>query len=109
MVNVNDETILKDAISWIKNNKKVALATVIETWGSSPFQAGTKMIINNNGDFIGSVSGGCIEAKVIEECIELLKNKISYKELNFKISDENAWEVGLSCGGNISVYIETID
>tara|TARA_B100000925_G_C21646782_1_gene319714 strand:- start:104 stop:433 length:330 start_codon:yes stop_codon:yes gene_type:complete len=109
MVNVNEETILKDAISWIKNNKKVALATVIETWGSSPFQAGTKMIINNNGDFIGSVSGGCIEAKVIEECIELLKNKISYKELNFKISDENAWEVGLSCGGNISVYIETID
>ncbi len=109
MESINEETILKDAISWINDNKKVALATVIKTWGSSPFQVGTKMIISNEGDFIGSVSGGCIEAKVIEECIELLKNKTSYKELNFEISDENAWNVGLSCGGNISVYIETIN
>ena len=77
MENINEEAILENAISWIKDNKKVALATVVETWGSSPFQVGTKMIISNEGNFIGSVSGGCIEAKVIEECIELFKNKIS--------------------------------
>ncbi len=109
MENINEEAILEDAISWIKDNKKVALATVVETWGSSPFQVGTKMIISNEGNFIGSVSGGCIEAKVIEECIELFKNKVSFKKLEFEISDENAWNVGLSCGGNIKIYIETIN
>ena len=72
--------ILEEAISWLKINKKVVLATVISTWGSSPFRIGTKMIINEEGDFLGSVSGGCIEANVIEESVELLKNKYSFKK-----------------------------
>ena len=67
--------ILEEAISWVKVNKKVVIATVINTWGSSPFEIGTKMIINEKGDFLGSVSGGCVEAGVIEESLKLLKNK----------------------------------
>tara|TARA_Y100000992_G_C21118317_1_gene420634 strand:- start:399 stop:728 length:330 start_codon:yes stop_codon:yes gene_type:complete len=101
--------ILEEAISWLKINKKVVLATVISTWGSSPFRIGTKMIINEEGDFLGSVSGGCIEANVIEESVELLKNKYSFKKLEFNVSDENAWNLGLTCGGSISVYIEKIN
>ncbi len=101
--------ILEEAISWLKINKKVVLATVISTWGSSPFRIGTKMIINEEGDFLGSVSGGCIEANVIEESVELLKNEYSFKKLEFNVSDENAWNLGLTCGGSISVYIEKIN
>ena len=105
----NELEILEEAISWLKINKKVVLATVISTWGSSPFRIGTKMIINEEGDFLGSVSGGCIEANVIEESVELLKNKYSFKKLEFNVSDENAWNLGLTCGGSISVYIEKIN
>ena len=101
--------ILEEAISWLKINKKVVLATVISTWGSSPFRIGTKMIINEEGDFLGSVSGGCIEANVIEESVELLKNEYSFKKLEFNVSDENAWNLGLACGGSISVFIEEIN
>ena len=105
----NELEILEEAISWLKINKKVVLATVISTWGSSPFRVGTKMIINEEGDFLGSVSGGCIEANVIEESVELLKNEYSFKKLEFNVSDENAWNLGLTCGGSISVYIEKIN
>ena len=83
-------TILEEAISWIESGQQVALATVVETWGSSPFQIGSKMIINEKGNFLGSVSGGCVETSVINESLELLKNKNSFKKINFKVSDENA-------------------
>ena len=101
--------IIEEAISWRKFKKKVVLATVISTWGSSPFEIGTKMIINEDGNFFGSVSGGCVEANVIEESIKLFKNKPSFKKLKFDVSDESAWEAGLACGGSISVYIEKIN
>ncbi len=102
-------TILEEAISWIKSGQQVALATVVETWGSSPFQIGSKMIINENGNFLGSVSGGCVETSVISECLELIKNKNLFKKIDFKVSDENAWSVGLSCGGEMTVFIEQIN
>ena len=101
--------ILEEANSWIKSNQKVVLATVIQTWGSSPFQIGSKMIVNDKGNFLGSVSGGCIEANVISECMELIKNKILFKKLEFKITNENAWDVGLACGGQITIFIEQIN
>ena len=101
--------IIEEAISWRKFKKKLVLATVISTWGSSPFEIGTKMIINEDGNFFGSVSGGCVEANVIEESIELIKNKLSFQKLEFNVSDENAWDIGLACGGSISVYIEKIN
>jgi len=105
----SSDTILETANSWIKTNQKVALATVIETWGSSPCQIGSKMIVNEKGKFLGSVSGGCVEANVISECLELIKNKNSFKKIYFTVQDENAWSVGLACGGEIIVFIEKIN
>tara|TARA_B100001250_G_scaffold261075_1_gene224888 strand:+ start:898 stop:1227 length:330 start_codon:yes stop_codon:yes gene_type:complete len=103
------DTILEEAISWIESDQKVVLATVIQTWGSSPFQIGSKMIINEKGNFLGSVSGGCVETNIITECIELIKNNNSFKKIDFKVSDENAWDVGLACGGEMTVFIEQIN
>ena len=104
-----NDRILEEAISWIESGEQVTLATVVETWGSSPFQIGSKMIINEKGNFLGSVSGGCVETNVIAECLELIKKKNSFKKIDFKVSDENAWEVGLACGGEMTVFIEQIN
>ena len=104
-----DETIFEEANSWLKSNQKVVLATVIQTWGSSPRQIGSRMIVNEKGDFSGSVSGGCVESNIIRECIELIKNNNPFKKIKFKVSNENAWDVGLSCGGEITIYIEQIN
>ena len=109
MTELFKDAILEQALSWIESNKQVALVTVIQTWGSSPFQIGSKMIINENGNFLGSVSGGCVEANLIIECVELIKSNNSSKKIEFKISDENAWDVGLACGGEMTVFIEKID
>lgn len=103
------DTILEEAISWIESDKQVVLATVVQTWRSSPFQIGSKMIIDEKGNFLGSVSGGCVETSVITECVELIKNKNSFKKIDFKVSDENAWSVGLACGGEMTVFIEQIN
>ena len=105
----SSDTILETANSWIETKQKIALATVIETWGSSPCQIGSKMIVNEKGKFLGSVSGGCVEANVISECLELIKNKNSYKKIYFTVQDENAWSVGLACGGELVVFIEQIN
>jgi xanthine/CO dehydrogenase XdhC/CoxF family maturation factor len=104
-----DETIFEEANSWLKSNQKVILATVIQTWGSSPRQIGSRMIVNEKGDFSGSVSGGCVESNVIRECLELIKNNNPFKKIEFKVSNENAWDMGLSCGGEITIYIEQIN
>ena len=103
------ETILKNANSWVETKKKVVLATVIKTWGSSPCPIGSKMIVNEKGDFLGSVSGGCVEASIINECLELIKNKNLFKKIHFTVQDESAWSVGLACGGELTVYIEQIN
>ncbi len=103
------ETILEEANSWIKSNQKVVLATVVQTWGSSPRQIGSRMIVNEKGNFSGSVSGGCVESAVIRECLELIKNNNLFKKIEFKVSNENAWDVGLACGGEITIYIEQIN
>ena len=104
-----DEKILDEANSWIKSNHEVALVTVIKTWGSSPRQVGSKMIINENGDFSGSVSGGCVESSVIEESLLLIKENKQFKKIELKVSDENAWELGLACGGEITIFLERIN
>ena len=103
-----NETIFEEANSWIKLNQKVVLATVIQTWGSSPRQIGSRMIVNENGDFSGSVSGGCVESNVVSECLDLIKKNNSFKKIEFKVTNENAWDVGLACGGEITIYIEQI-
>ena len=103
------ETTLEQAKYWFESGRNVILARVIQTWGSSPCPIGSNMIINDKGEFFGSVSGGCVEANVIKECLDLIKNDNTFKQLEFKVSDDNAWNVGLACGGEIKIYIEKIN
>ena len=109
MKNSFDEKILDEAKDWLTAKRNVVLATVIHTWGSSPRPIGSRMIINDKGDFSGSVSGGCVETAVVRECMGLIKEKILFKKIEFKVSNESAWEVGLACGGEIAVYLEQIN
>ena len=109
MKNSFDEKILEEANDWIKANQKVVLATVIQTWGSSPRPIGSRMIINDKGDFSGSVSGGCVETAVVRECIGIIKDKKPFKKIEFKVSNESAWEVGLACGGEIAIFLEQVN
>ena len=109
MINSFDEKILEEARDWIQAKQRVVLATVIQTWGSSPRQVGSRMIVNGKGDFSGSVSGGCVEAAVVRESLSLLKEKNNFKKIDFKVSNENAWEVGLACGGEIAIFLEKIN
>jgi xanthine/CO dehydrogenase XdhC/CoxF family maturation factor len=66
------------------------------------------MIVNDKGDFSGSVSGGCVETAVVRECLDLIKQKKSFKKIEFKVSNESAWKIGLACGGEIAIFLEQI-
>ncbi|MBB4199249.1 hypothetical protein CCR94_21080 [Rhodoblastus sphagnicola] len=99
--------ILAAAFDWLANGRRVALATVIQTWGSSPRPVGARLLIDEHGDFLGSVSGGCVEGAVIEEAFDVIATGRP-KVLDFGVSDEKAWTVGLSCGGKISVLVEPL-
>ncbi len=92
---------------WRARGDGVALATVVKTGGSTPRPIGAKMIVNSRGEFAGSVSGGCVEGTVIEEARRVLKTG-KPKLLKYGIADEIAWDVGLSCGGMIEVFVEVV-
>ena len=109
MKNSFDEKILEEARDWLTVNQNVVLATVIQTWGSSPRPIGSRMIVNYKGDFSGSVSGGCVETAVVRECLGLIKEKKPFKKIDFKVSNESAWEIGLACGGEIAIFLEQIN
>ena len=109
MKNSFDEKILEEAEDWLTAKRNVVLATVIQTWGSSPRPIGSRMIINDKGDFSGSVSGGCVETAVVRECIDLIKKNKPFKKIEFKVSNESAWEIGLACGGEIAIFLEQIN
>jgi xanthine dehydrogenase accessory factor len=98
---------LATAEEWIEAGRQVALATVIETWGSAPRPVGSHLVIDDKGNFEGSVSGGCVEGAVVGEAIDVLGNGKA-KVLEFGVADETAWRVGLSCGGRIKVYVERV-
>ena len=98
---------LADLLVWTAKGQKVALATVVATWGSSPRPVGSHMAVNEGGGFTGSVSGGCIEGAVVEAALESLKTGRT-RVLEFGVTDEMAWEVGLACGGRIQVLVEPI-
>jgi xanthine/CO dehydrogenase XdhC/CoxF family maturation factor len=100
--------ILADIEAWQARGDKIAIATVINTWGSSPRAPGSKMAVNQKGEMIGSVSGGCVEGAVVEEATRVIKTGRP-KLLHFGVADENAWEVGLACGGTIEVFVERLD
>lgn len=103
-----DEDILNTAAAWQDQGKKVALATVVTTWGSSPRPVGSQLVVNQDMDFIGSVSGGCIEGAVIQEALQIMDHG-QPKLMAFGVSDEQAWEVGLACGGKVEVYVERVE
>ena len=92
---------------WQRDGQPVALATVVQTWGSSPRQAGAKMALTPAGHMAGSVSGGCVEGAVYEEGVEALKSGAA-RLLHFGVADETAWEVGLACGGSIDVFVQPL-
>jgi len=100
-----DELAIAEA--WLEEGRKVAVATVVETWGSAPRGVGSHLIIDGDGNFEGSVSGGCVEGAVISEADDVLKSG-EPKMLEFGVADETAWKVGLSCGGKIRVYLERV-
>lgn len=95
------------AEDWMANGRQVAIATVVETWGSAPRPVGSHLVIDADGNFEGSVSGGCVEGAVITEALDVLQSGHS-KILEFGVADETAWRVGLSCGGRIRVYVERL-
>jgi xanthine/CO dehydrogenase XdhC/CoxF family maturation factor len=101
------DAVLARAEAWHAEGLGVALATVVRTWGSSPRPAGSKLAVNARGEFIGSVSGGCIEGAVIQEGLEVMTTRAP-RLLSFGVSDEAAWEVGLACGGKIEILVEAL-
>ena len=103
-----DKDILQAAEDWQKAGHGVALATVVETWGSAPRPAGSSLVINDDGTFLGSVSGGCVEGAVVAEAADVIADGKA-RTIEFGVADETAWRVGLSCGGRIRVYVERID
>jgi xanthine/CO dehydrogenase XdhC/CoxF family maturation factor len=99
--------ILSQIRTWQTQGKEVALATVVHAWGSSPRPLGSKMAISSDGEIAGSVSGGCVEGAVVEEALAVL-NSGAPKLVEYGVSDDLAWSVGLSCGGQLEVFIEPV-
>ena len=102
-----DDDILARAEAWKRDGRGVAIATVVETWGSAPRPVGSHLVIDEEGDFLGSVSGGCVEGAVVSEALDVIGSGAP-KLLEFGVADETAWQVGLSCGGRIAVYVEPV-
>lgn len=103
-----DDDVLTEAAKWRAGGKNVALATVVSTWGSSPRPTGSHLAIDEDGKIVGSVSGGCIEGAVVSESMEVMQSG-KPKLLEYGVTNELAWEVGLACGGEIHVYVEKVE
>ena len=100
--------ILEQAARWREAGKGVALATVVSTWGSSPRPLGSKLAVDSEGAFVGSVSGGCVEGAVVTEALETIRDG-KPRMLDFGVTNEQAWEVGLACGGKIEIFVERVE
>ncbi len=107
-VSRDTDDILDQAATWQDSGCGVALATVVATWGSSPRPVGSQLAVNDSGAFVGSVSGGCIEGAVVMEALEVIADG-SPRRLDFGVTDEQAWEVGLACGGKVEIYVERLE
>lgn len=104
----NEDEILAAAARWQDDGRAVALATVVATWGSSPRPIGSQLVIDDRGTMLGSVSGGCIEGAVVHEAHGVMESG-EPKLLEYGVTDETAWEVGLACGGTVRVFVERLD
>ena len=107
MTETTTEDIMETARAWLAEGRRIAIATVIETWGSAPRPSGSQLVVDEDCHFLGSVSGGCVESAVISEALEVIKNSRP-RTLEFGVSNEMAWEVGLACGGRISIFVEPV-
>jgi xanthine/CO dehydrogenase XdhC/CoxF family maturation factor len=106
---VTDEEKLFETVErWRADGHGVALATVVQTWGSAPRPAGSHMAVRHDGAFVGSISGGCVEGATIEAAAHTI-NDGQVRQLHFGVSDETAWSVGLACGGQIDVFVERVE
>jgi xanthine/CO dehydrogenase XdhC/CoxF family maturation factor len=107
-LNARNEDVLATAEAWRREGRKIALATVVGTWGSSPRPIGSHLVVDDHDNFLGSISGGCVEGAVIVEAAKVIRTG-EPSLIGFGIADESAWQVGLACGGKISIYIEKVD
>jgi xanthine/CO dehydrogenase XdhC/CoxF family maturation factor len=106
-MSTQDDQLLDQAADWLRDGRKVALATVVSTWGSSPRPAGSQLLVDENAEMLGSVSGGCIEGAVVKKALEIIDGAPP-ELMEFGVSNEQAWEVGLACGGRVQVYVEAL-
>jgi GTPase len=107
-MDIESSQILQQVRQWRDLGRGVALATVVRTWGSSPRPTGSHLAVDSTGQFVGSVSGGCIEAAVIHEAQAVMRDG-QPRRLQFGVSDEQAWQVGLACGGQVEVFVERVE
>jgi len=108
MISAGESDVLATAQRWLGEGRKVALGTVVSTWGSSPRQAGSQIAIRDDGTFVGSVSGGCIEgAVIIEARTAMADGKV--RLLKYGVTDDTAWSVGLACGGQVEIFVEPVN
>jgi xanthine/CO dehydrogenase XdhC/CoxF family maturation factor len=103
----DSEDILATAAAWHASGDAVAIATVVETWGSSPRPRGSRMALTSSGRMAGSVSGGCIEGAVADAATQTFSTGLP-QLLEYGITNERAWEVGLACGGKVKVFVERL-
>lgn len=102
------QDVVQTALEWRQAGRSVALATVVQTWGSSPRPAGSNLVIADDGAFEGSVSGGCVEGEVIRAAMEVIQSG-RQQIVEFGVTDDEAWQVGLACGGQIQILIEPVE
>jgi xanthine/CO dehydrogenase XdhC/CoxF family maturation factor len=100
-------SIVAEAQEWLDQGRRVALATVIDTWGSAPQPVGSQLLIDDDGNFLGSVSGGCVEGSVVTEAADVIETGKPVV-LEFGVEDATAWKVGLACGGTIRIFVEPL-
>ena len=107
-MSAGDPSVIPSALDWLEEGRRVALATVIQTWGSAPRPVGSQLAIDGGGNFLGSVSGGCVEGEVIAEAAQVLLTA-KPKTLEFGVEDGTAWKAGLACGGTIRIFVEPVE
>ncbi len=101
------DDVLNRAEQWLDEGRSLALATVVSTWGSSPRPVGSQLLVDTDNNMVGSVSGGCIEGAVVHEAQEVIASGRP-RLLEYGVTDEQAWEVGLACGGTVRVFVERL-
>ena len=107
MAAAEHDQIPETALGWHRAGRGAVLATVVETWGSAPRQTGAQLAVSGDAEIAGSVSGGCVEGAVVGEALAAIRDG-KPRLLDFGVTNEQAWEVGLACGGKVQVFVEPV-